>query len=104
MISQVGISVMTPIFLCAYIGYQVDQMLGTRWIILLMLILGVLSGGRCGWQLVMRAMKEERREDAKIRQERRNSSPARTGISKPKQQSRIRSRASEIPGTRREQE
>lgn len=94
MISQVGISVMTPIFLCAYIGYQIDQMMGTRWVILPMLILGVLSGGRCGWQLVMRALKEDRREDAKIRRAHMETSPARAGSSRPKQPSRIRSAAS----------
>lgn len=96
MISQVGISVMTPIFLCAYIGYQIDQMMGTRWVILPMLILGVLSGGRCGWQLVMRAMKEERREDAKIRRAHMEASPMRTGSSRPKQPSRIRGT---VPGS-----
>jgi ATP synthase protein I len=89
MISQVGISVMTPIFLCAYIGYRMDLMLGTRWIILPMLILGVLSGGRCAWQLMKRVMEEERRENEKIRQEQASQTEPNTGISRPKQPSRI---------------
>lgn len=89
MISQVGISIMTPVFLCAYIGSWLDKVLGTRWLILPMLILGVLSGGRCAWQLVMRAMAEERRENEKIHREYMASVHERTGAVKPKQPSRI---------------
>jgi ATP synthase protein I len=89
MISQVGISMMTPIFLCVYIGYRIDLMMGTRWIILPMLILGVLSGGRCAWQLVTRAMEEERREEEKLRRELASQIEPNAGISRPKQPSRI---------------
>jgi ATP synthase protein I len=90
MISQVGISIMTPIFLCAYIGYRIDLMMGTRWIILPMLILGVLSGGRCAWQLVKRVMEEERREADELRREEMSGIAPNAGTSRPKQPSRIR--------------
>lgn len=92
MISQLGISVMTPIFLCVFIGYQIDSRLGTIWTIPL-LILGVLAGGRCAWQLVLRMMEEERRENEKIRREELSHRAAQeTQVSRPKQPSRINRR------------
>ena len=81
-------SVITPIFLCIFIGYQIDSHTGMKTMIPL-LILGVLAGGRCAWQIVRGALKQERREDAQILQER-LSQVERAGISKPKQPSRIR--------------
>jgi Na+/glutamate symporter len=54
-----------------------------------MLILGVLSGGRCAWQLVKRAMTEEQREEEKIRREQSSQAEPSAGISRPKQPSRI---------------
>lgn len=88
MVTQLGLSVMTPIFLCIFIGYQIDSRLGTSWMIPL-LILGVAAGGRMAWQLAGKVLEQERREDEKLRRER-ESTEGRTGISKPKQASRIR--------------
>lgn len=99
MISQVGISVITPVFLCVFIGYQIDSRFRTMWTIPL-LILGVLAGGRCAWQLVQRSMKEERRENERLHREQaakraalgdsqRPAAPE--GVSKPKRPSRIQS-------------
>lgn len=88
MITQLGLSVMTPIFLCIFIGYQIDSRLGTAWTIPLM-ILGVAAGGWSAWKLAKRVMEQERREDEQLRRER-ESTEGRAGISKPKQASRIR--------------
>lgn len=88
MVTQLGLSVMTPIFLCTFLGYQIDSRLGTSWMIPL-LILGAAAGGRCAWQLTKKVLEQERREDERIRRER-ESTEGRTGISKPKQPSRIR--------------
>ncbi len=88
MVTQLGLCVVTPVFLCIFIGYQIDSFMGTRWWILLMLILGVLAGGRCAWLLAARILEAERREDEMIRQEQK-STKVRAGISKPKQPSRI---------------
>lgn len=88
MVTQLGISVMTPIFLCIFIGYQIDTRLGTSWMIPLML-LGVAAGGKTAWQLTRRVLEQERREEERIRMER-ESTEGRAGISKPKRASRIR--------------
>lgn len=86
MVTQLGLSIMTPVFLCVFIGYQIDSRWGTKWMVPL-LILGVLAGGRCAWQLVSRIMAAERRESEALRESRRTQE--RTGISKPKQPSRV---------------
>lgn len=88
MVTQLGLGVMTPVFLCVFIGYQIDVHFGTK-IMVPMLILGVLAGGQGAWKLAKNTMEQERREDEKIRLERMSQS-TRTGISKPKQPSRIR--------------
>lgn len=88
MVTQIGLSIMTPIFLCVFIGYQLDHRLGTNWLIPF-LILGVLAGGRAAWQMVKSVLEQERREDEAVRRER-ESGEGRAGISKPKQASRIR--------------
>ncbi|MDD3251560.1 MAG: AtpZ/AtpI family protein [Lachnospiraceae bacterium] len=88
LVTQLGLSVITPVFLCIFIGYQIDSRTGMKTMIPL-LILGVLAGGRCAWQIVRGALKQERREDAQILQER-LSRAGRAGVSKPKQPSRIR--------------
>lgn len=88
MVTQLGLSVLTPVFLCIFIGYQVDVHFQTK-ILIPMLILGVLAGGRAAWQLVKATMEQEKREDEEIRRNQMGQS-SRTGISKPKQPSRIR--------------
>lgn len=89
MVTQLGLCVITPVLLCVFIGYQIDVLLGTRWVMVPMLVLGVLSGGRCAWMMVTRVTEAERREDESIRRER-ETSGCRAGISQPKQPSRIR--------------
>lgn len=88
MVTQLGLSVITPVFLCVFIGYQVDRRFGTK-IMIPMLIMGILAGARSAWQLAKSTMEQELREDEKIRRERMGQSTC-TGISKPKQPSRIR--------------
>lgn len=88
MVTQLGLCVVTPVFLCVFIGYQIDTRLGVKTMVP-MLILGVLAGGRCAWQMAKRTLLEEQREDEHIRQERAGREPH-EGVSKPKQPSRIR--------------
>lgn len=87
MVTQLGISVLTPILLCVYTGYLVDSHFGTK-LMVPMLILGVLAGGRCGWIMARNTLMQEQKEDERLRQQQ-NAGPARSGISKPKQPSRI---------------
>lgn len=88
MVTQLGLSVVTPVFLCVFAGYQLDTRFGTYWTVPL-LILGVLAGGRCAWLLARRTMEQEEKDDERLRRERMEQG-TREGISKPKQQSRIR--------------
>ena len=88
MVTQLGLCVVTPVFLCVFIGYQIDTHFKVK-IMVPMLILGVLAGGRCAWQMAKRTLLQEQKEDEDIRRER-SAQSARTGISKPKQPSRIR--------------
>lgn len=88
MVTQLGLCVVTPVFLCVFIGYQIDTHFGLKTMVP-MLILGVLGGGRGAWQMAKRTLLEEQKEDEEIRRER-SAGDSRTGISKPKQPSRIR--------------
>lgn len=88
MVTQLGLSVVTPVFLCVFAGYQLDTRFGTKWIVPL-LILGVLAGGRCAWLLARRTLEQEKRDDERLRRERMEQS-TREGTSRPKQPSRIR--------------
>ncbi len=54
LITQLGISVMTPIALCVAAGVFIDRRFGTWWTIPLM-ILGMLAGGRNAYMLAMSA-------------------------------------------------
>lgn len=88
MVTQLGLCVITPVFLCVFIGYQIDTHFGVNTMVP-MLILGVLAGGQCAWQMAKRTLLQEQKEDEQIRREQSAGEP-RTGISKPKRPSRIR--------------
>ena len=87
MVTQLGLSVLTPILLCIYTGYLVDSHFGTK-LMVPMLILGVLAGGRCGWIMAKNTLLQEQKEDERLRREQ-QTGQHRSGISKPKQPSRI---------------
>ena len=62
MVSQLGISVMTPVFLCIFIGLWADTHLKTN-IILPLVIIGVLTGCRCGWQTIKMTLEAGERDE-----------------------------------------
>lgn len=88
MVTQLGLCVITPVFLCVFIGYQVDTRFGFKTMVP-MLILGVLAGGQCAWQMAKRTFLQEQRDDETAGRKR-PAGNLRRGISKPKQPSRIR--------------
>ena len=78
MVTQLGFSVLTPILLCVYTGYLVDSHFGTK-LMVPMLILGVLAGGRCGWVMARNTLLQEQKEDERLRQQQ-SAGQGRSGI------------------------
>ena len=58
MITQLGISMLAPIILCVFVGYQLDDRFGWHTVIPL-LILGILAGCRNTWLLVKELIPED---------------------------------------------
>jgi hypothetical protein len=71
LVSQLGITMLTPIFLCLIIGYYMDKAFKTSYIILIFLLLGVLTGFSMVYKLVKANLERELEED---RQEKANKS------------------------------
>lgn len=95
MVTQLGLSVVTPVFLCVFAGYQLDRHWGINLLIPL-LILGVLAGGRCAWQMTRRILEQEQRDDELLRRKQMERT-VRQGVTKPKKPSRIRTETT-LPG------
>ena len=76
MISQIGVSIIVPIFLCLFIGFMIDKYFGTS-TLLVLLFLGIGAGMRNAYILAMKVMNENVREreeaDRKKREERENA-------------------------------
>ena len=89
MVTQLGLSVMTPVFLCVFAGYYIDTHYGTR-LILPLLVLGVLSGGRCGYVMAKNTFHVNEKQEAAEDAERR---PRYQEVSRPKTASRITGRS-----------
>lgn len=54
MVAQIGISMLTPIFLCVYIGVKLDQVFHTQCWFLIMLFLGIASAFQSVYRLTRR--------------------------------------------------
>ena len=64
MITQLGISMLAPIVLCVFIGYQLDEHFG--WLTVIpFLILGILAGCRNCWLLVQRLIPRDSEKKGK---------------------------------------
>ena len=64
MVTQLGVSMLAPIVLCAFIGHWLDERFGWS-VTAVLVILGILAGARNTWILV----KQIGRPDVKERQE-----------------------------------
>lgn len=99
MVTQLGISVMTPIFLCLFAGYVIDSHFGTKLIVVFLLV-GVAAGGQCGYRMAkmtfLAGEKEDRRELEEQKQNRMDSTVPE--VSRPKMPSRVK-KAAELTGT-----
>ena len=62
LISQLGITMLTSVFLCMFIGLWIDRNFSTH-VFLLFLILGVLGGIRGIYSLIHQYIDDDSRED-----------------------------------------
>lgn len=61
LISQLGVSVMVPVFMCIFLGMFIDEKLGTSLTVWL-LFLGILAGGRNAYILAKSVIHENERD------------------------------------------
>lgn len=54
LISQIGITMMVPIFFCAWIGYYISRKTGIDILFLIFIVLGILAGFRSCYQIICR--------------------------------------------------
>lgn len=46
MVTQFAIHMLVPIGMCSYVGYWIDQKLGTSFVFILLFFVGAMAGGR----------------------------------------------------------
>lgn len=64
LITQFGINMLVPIFLCFFIGYYLDRKLGTSYLIIVFFFIGALAGFR-NIYIFARKMTKDDAEDKK---------------------------------------
>ncbi len=91
MVTQLGLSVMVPVFVCILAGYYIDRYAGTK-LTIVFLILGFLAGGLNAYRMAKATLamneREDRAEDQRKLMERQEE--ARPEVHKPKQPSRVK--------------
>lgn len=67
MISQIGISMLVPIFLCVYVGRKLDDSFGTSYITIIGILLGIMAAFRNIYLMTKTFYaKDKEREDAEL--------------------------------------
>lgn len=91
MVTQLGLSVMTPVFVCILAGSWIDRHTGTN-LTFFFLLLGFLAGGLSGYRIAKATLamneREERREDMEADQKQKGD--VHPPVHRPKQASRVR--------------
>lgn len=64
MVTQLSLTLLTPLVLCTLVGMWADKKLGTRYLVMAGLVLGLLAGARNAYQMAVHVsrMDEERKE------------------------------------------
>lgn len=65
LILQLGLSVLVPLFLCLALGIWLQDRFRRDWIVLVMLVLGILAGGRNAYVLARDYIRDSERRDRK---------------------------------------
>lgn len=69
MITQFGINMMVPIFLCFFVGYYLDRKLGTNYIMIIFFFVGALAGFRNIYMFSKKIMSQSETAAGKSRRE-----------------------------------
>lgn len=68
MVSQIGISVLVPIFLCVYAGVWIDGKIGTGYWTIILMVLGIMAAFRNIYRLTKGFYaKDKKKEDAELK-------------------------------------
>lgn len=68
MVSQVGITMIVPIFLCVYLGMKLDGWFGTEYLFIIFVLIGVLAAFRNVYLLMRKFYaKDLAKEEAELR-------------------------------------
>ena len=86
LISQLGITMISPILLCVFVDYKVDKLTKNHYGVLFGIILGVITGANMVYKLVKATLDREL-EDEKM--EKQNKNIEKVNVYKPKIASRI---------------
>lgn len=62
LITQLGIQMLAPVFICIFVGLFLDKHFGTK-LFLVFLVLGFLAGGRNMYMMARHSMDQEKKED-----------------------------------------
>lgn len=69
LISQLSIQIMVPIFMCLFAGIFLDKHFSTGFFTIVLLVLGILAGGRNAYILAMSSVESEKKQEERNRHE-----------------------------------
>lgn len=72
LITQFGINMLVPIFLCFFVGYYLDKKLGTSYLLIIFFFIGALAGFR-NIYIFARRMTKDDEEDVEESRDRKES-------------------------------
>lgn len=65
LISQLSINILVPTFLCLLAGMWLDSKLGTSFWAVILLVIGILSGGKSAYTIAMNSLKMDEEQEEK---------------------------------------
>lgn len=68
MVFQLGLSMMVPIGLCIFIGYKLDKWLGTRYIVIIFIFIGMAAGMKSAYTITKGFYQKDLEKEKKQRE------------------------------------
>lgn len=65
MVTQFGINMLVPIFICSFLGAFLDKKLGTRFLFIVLFFIGAIAGGYNVYRFARAIYKKEDKDDKK---------------------------------------